>query len=153
MIQPLRKIHRGMFFALFLTLPTVFASGLLSRHKAAREPVLAEIWSKSQIASLAGQKLHMRIVNGSGTRPGRRLELIPESPLLAPDVLVYWSKADAASNLPSGAILLGPFEPTKQYPLPEQEMKENGEGFIILYSLGWKQMLGSVAIGPVGGHP
>lgn len=140
-----------MFLALLVVLPVLFVAGLASRHNAAKEKVVAEVWSNGQLVSLAGQRLHMRILKSAGATPSTRVELIPESPILAPDILVYWSKSDAATDLPSGAVLLGAFEPPKQYTIPEQEIKENGEGFLIFYSLGWKKTLGSVAIGSPGG--
>jgi len=156
MIQRLRKVHRGTFSALLLILPALFVAGLWSRHEPLRGPSHIEGASNTaisdQTAVIGGTKIHIRIVSNRDRRSEWQLKLSPESSLLAPDVLVYWSKTNAISELPVDAKLLGSYEPAKQYSLPEQEMKESGQGFVILYSLGWKKTIGSVAIGPVGGQ-
>jgi hypothetical protein len=159
MIQPLRKLHRRMFLALLLILPVLFVSGLLSRHEwpsaglsLAKGPIRTDKIVSPRTAVLAGNEFDVRILDeGSGTS-GWSLELVPHSPLVAPDVLVYWSKASAASELPAGAELIGAFELNRVYRLPMQKMQD-GHGFIVLYSLAQKQTLGSFAIGPVGSRP
>ena len=97
-----------------------------------------------------GTKVHVRIVRNRENGPEWELELSPESPLLAPDVLVYWSNTNATSDLPADSKLLGSYDPAKRYPLPARAFQEGGQRFVILYSLGWKRLLGSVAIGQVG---
>lgn len=154
MIQPLRKVHRGVFFALLLVLPVLFVAGLLSRHSPPSGPSHIEAVSSrsisDQTAVLGGTKVRIRIFGGHENGSEWQLELSPESPLLSPDVLVYWSKTNPTSDLPFDAKLLGSYGPTKRYPLPGQALQEGGQGFVILYSLGWKRLVGSVAIRPVG---
>ena len=160
MIQPLRKIHRGIFLALLLILPVLFVSGLLSRHEwpvpgsaLSEGSMLANKMVSGQTALMAGRKFHVRFAGDPEGKTGGELQLVPESPLVAPDVLVYWSKTDASSEFPAGAALLGGFSPTKHYRLPMPEIQGKGQGFIVLYSLAQKQTLGSFAIGQGGGRP
>jgi len=158
MIQPLRKMHRGIFFALFLILPVLFVSGLLSRPKGQSfilraSPISVanlEALSKvsHQTASLAGRRLDVWIRENQTGAGSWNLQLVPDAPLVAPDVLVYWSESDATGSFPAAATCLGAFDYAKQYPLTKQE-KEHG--FIVLYSLAQKQVIGSFAIGNAGG--
>ena len=154
MIQPLRRMHLGIFLACLLLLPVLFVAGLSSRHKppgGAFHIELAPNRSISdQTAVFGGTKVHVRIVRNRENGPEWQLELSPESPLLAPDVLVYWSNTNATSDLPADAKLLGSYDPAKRYPLPPQAFQEGGQRFVILYSLGWKKQLGAVAILPAG---
>lgn len=150
-------MHRGMFFALLLILPALFVSGLLLRHAPLAARTQTEFTGNKTVSQhmvlLGGQTFHVRISDDQSGTTGRVLELTPESTLLAPDVLVYWSKREIISDFPAGAEFLGAFEPTKLYRLPMRETQGNGQGFIVLYSLAHRQTVGSFAISSVGTQP
>lgn len=157
MIQPLRRMHRGMFFALLFILPVLFVSGLLSRPKGPPYALRALVDSAAglktvshQTATLGIMKFQVWIRQSTADNSGWDLQLVTEKALVAPDVLVYWSESDAHAGLPAGAVLLGTFGYAKHYSLTAQE-KEHG--FIVLYSLAQRQKLGSFAIATGEGKP
>ena len=143
MIRPLRAIHRNVFLALGLLLPVLFASGLLARRN---WPPAA---SHGQTLP-AGNVLTEQIVVFDGRRdavdvyadradPGS-VQFAPENPLVAPDVLVYWSEVSSFSALPGDALLLGPFLPGMHYSVPFQGRVR---GYLVLYSPARQQVLES----------
>ena len=143
MIRRLRAIHRNVFLALGLLLPVLFASGLLERRN----------WpapASNGRALPAGIVLAEHIVVFDGRRdavdlyadradPGS-VQFAPENPLVAPDVLVYWSEVSSSSALPGDALLLGPLLPGMHYSVPSQGRVR---GYLMLYSPARQEVLGS----------
>lgn len=143
MIRPLRRIHRNVFLALGLFLPVLFASGLLARRN---RPAAASYGQALPV----GIVLTEQIVVFDGRRdavdlyadradPGS-VQFSPEKPLVAPDVLVYWSEVRSSSALPGDARLLGPFLPGTHYSVPFQGRVR---GYLVLYSPARQEVLGS----------
>lgn len=143
MIRPLRSFHRNVFLALGLLLPVLFASGLLARRNWPAAVSYAQ-------ALPAGNVLTEHIVVLDGRRdavdlyadradPGS-IQFAPEKPLVAPDVLVYWSEVSSSSALPGDALLLGPFLPGMHYRVP---LQGRVRGYLVLYSPARQEVLGS----------
>jgi len=136
MIHPLRKAHRLAFLALALCLPLLFAGGLLSRHTWPRRPNRIEEQTTSIITSaartiiLGGLKLEVRLFVDQTNPAASDIQITLSSPLVAPNVLVYWSEIEAKSVLSGDALFLGAFRKTGSYRLPGK-----ANGYVILYSL------------------
>ena len=151
MIHPLRTTHCSMFLALALFLPVLFVSGLFSRHKWPTKPTpdsiqlrADEVAVSEQTANLNGRKFAVRIFADRSNQDELEIQLSPTLSLVIPDVLVYWSETESTPELSANARLLGPFSPTDHYRLPAEA---RGRGFIVLYSLAQKQVLGSFSMG------
>jgi hypothetical protein len=150
MIQPLRTVHRRVSVVMAVFLPTVLFVGLTARRPVSRPgggavglPDRAHLlkqtaggWQRHTIqTSLYGQ-----------LDPPHDIYAVlnPARPLNAPDVLVYWSGLSAAdSNLPSGARLLGTFEPARAIVLP-RDLQPGGN--LILYSLAHQSVVDSAPL-------
>ena len=152
MIQPLRTAHRAVFLALALFLPVLFVSGLLSRHKwppaptqNARQSVTSGGLISQQTVMPNGKKIDIRIFVNKTIQNAPEIQLIPASPLVAPDILVYWSETEPKSGLSANARLLGAFTPTQRYRLPA-EAGGHARGYVVLYSLAQKQLLASFSV-------
>src|SRR5260370_6846021 len=129
MIRSIRKAHRLAFLALALCLPLLFAGGLLSRHTWPRRPNRIEEQTTSIITSaartiiLGGLKLEVRLFVDQTNPAASDIQITLSSPLVAPNVLVYWSEIEAKSVLSADALFLGAFRNTGSYRLPA---KANG---------------------------
>ena len=143
MIQPLRTIHRNAFFCLAVLLPVLVVAGILKRHqsaeagsndaKLANGSVLAE-----QIIRFDGHKIAVDLYEVS--REPVTVQFAESEPLVAPDVLVYWSEVASTATLPSDSQFLGLFAPQAEYALP---LGGKARGYVILYSAGRQAPLGS----------
>jgi hypothetical protein len=58
MIQPLRKIHRRVFFLLMLVLPVFFVAGILARHRVVRSNTLPKAGRSSNRATQGPSASH-----------------------------------------------------------------------------------------------
>jgi hypothetical protein len=143
MIQPLRTIHRKAFFCLAMLLPVLLAAGVLKRHpwadagsndeKLPNGSVLAE-----QTMTFDGQNIAIDVYETSAHPV--TVEFAESQPLVAPDVLVYWSEVGSTTALPSYAQLLGVFSPETKYIVP---LGGRARGYLILYSAARRELLGS----------
>jgi hypothetical protein len=143
MIHPLRTIHRNAFFCLGVLLPALLIAGILMRHERveagsgdARLPsgsVLTE-----QSVAFDGRKVAIDLYEVS--REPVTVQFTQSEPLVAPDVLVYWSEVGSTAMLPSDAQLLGVFAPRTRYTLP---LGGRVRGYVILYSAARQLLLGS----------
>jgi len=143
MIQPLRTIHRKAFFCLAVLLPVLLAAGVLKRHaqadtasnggKLPNGSVLTE-----QTVTFDGHKLAIDLYE-TGRDPVT-IEFAASQPLVAPDVLLYWSEVSSTTALPSDAQLLGVFRPETQYAVP---LGGRARGYLILFSAARQTLLGS----------
>jgi hypothetical protein len=143
MIQPLRTIHRNAFFCLAVFLPVLLVAGILKRHQSteagsngARNPngsLLTE-----QIVTLDGHRIAIDLYEVS--REPVTMQFATSEPLVAPDVLIYWSEVGAKATLPSDSRFLGVFAPESKYALP---LGGRARGYVILYSAARQALLGS----------
>ncbi len=148
MIQPLRKMHRTIFFALGIALPVLFIAGLASRHAALAAVGLEE----NKLAQRNGgtefvlnrslSKFTVRLVENRKSGPEREFLAIPDSGFLAPDVFVYWSETQPGAALSQNAKLLGKLGPGKLYRIPS-----GSRGYFVLYSVAQNEVLGSIPVG------
>ena len=148
MIQPLRKTHRVIFFALGIALPVLFVGGLLARH-APLSPVgpsqdkLAQNSGGSEfVLSHGSSKCKVRLVENKKGGPEREFLMIPDSGFLAPDVFVYWSETRPGASISPNARLLGKLGPGEVYRIPS-----GSGGYFILYSVAQSEVLGSISVG------
>jgi hypothetical protein len=143
MIQPLRNCHRWSFLLLAVLLPVLFVAGLLVRPN----PFKLRVATQFIAPQGSDWQKHSFAVQISTTPTGERaLMLVPTKPILAPDLLVYYSDhAPLQGVLPDDAHLLGRWDAGFSYSLPRPL-----NGFVLLYSGAQKAVLDSVA---VEGHP
>jgi hypothetical protein len=148
MIQPLRKMHRFIFFALGIALPVLFIAGLASRH--APLPAIGTVESKLAqlnagtefVLTHGSSKFTVRLVENKKGRMEREFLVIPASEFLAPDVLVYWSETQPGASLSPNAKLLGKLGPGELY-----RIASGSGGYFVLYSVAQNEVLGSVPVG------
>jgi len=150
-IQPLRTVHRAVFLAWTALLPVVFGAGLLSRHQWPQPPSRMSsirpdtlVLELERTAHLAGVTVHARLLRSNSNLNELYVQLVPEAPLVAPDVLVYWSAQSSSGGIPIESRLLGAFRPLESYPLPDEA---KSSGFLFLYSPAHQELLGAVPLG------
>lgn len=144
MIQPLRRVHARAFLALGIFLPMLFVAGVTSRRTSTALPT-------AQMQAHTSPALSERTITIDGARvtakvfregTGTSMEISSSPELLAPDVLVYASTSESKSDVPTDAVLLGPFVSGKAYRL----LCVNSR-FVLLYSLPRKELLATFAAG------
>jgi hypothetical protein len=148
MIQPLRKMHRTIFFALGIALPVLFIAGLASRH--APLPAVGTVAGKLTqrnrgtefVLNRGSSKFTVRLVENKKGGQEREFLAIPASEFLAPDVFVYWSETQPGASLSPNAKLLGKLGPGELYRIPS-----GSGGYFVLYSVAQNEVLGSVPVG------
>jgi hypothetical protein len=148
MIQPLRQMHRTIFFALGIALPVLFTAGLASRH--APLPVVGTIEGKLAqrnggaefVLNRGSSKFTVRLLENKNAGPAREFLAIPDSGFLAPDVFVYWSETQPGASLSPNAKLLGKLGPGELY-----RIASGSGGYFVLYSVAQNEVLGSVPVG------
>jgi hypothetical protein len=148
MIQPLRKMHRTIFFALGIVLPVLFTAGLASRH--APLPVAGTVVGKLAqtnggtefVLNHGSSKFKVRLVESKKGGSEREFLAMPDSGFLAPDVFVYWSETQPGASLMPNAKLLGKLGPGELYRIPS-----GSGGYLVLYSVAQNEVLGSVPVG------
>jgi hypothetical protein len=163
MIAPLRRTHRTTFAALTIGLPLLLIAGLRSRPP---QPAIDTLpiqqvgpGSLDRLVSIERSWNGLRFLfsiledDSSTTEKGpleersHHLEIQPLSPLVFPDLLVYWTSetATAFTTLPDSALLLGtvPASRAGHYRLPPASSQ--GMTFI-LYSLGHGEVVGSLSV-------
>jgi len=147
MIQPLRTVHRHVFIALAALLPIIVAAALIGRHQfpaprpatfsipqdAIRLKQASATWNKSSFDTefYSEPKNPTEVLAALKTR--RNLD--------SPDLLLYWSEADANSPNVNAARLLGRFVAGKSYKLPATD-----GGTLVLYSLAHREIVDSARI-------
>jgi len=143
MIQPLRRIHRIAFLCLGIILPLLFVSGLMARHKLQLTPPTRQSLSTGTLieklsVNFDGRRSVLELY--SAASDPAKVQIISEEPLVAPDVLVYWSEMNGSVALPSDAQLLGVFKPEQHYEIP---LLQNSHGELILFSAARQQVIGT----------
>jgi hypothetical protein len=150
MIQPLRAAHRAVFLAWSVFLPALFAGGLACRHSWRQVPraengerqVLGTIvWERTE--ALEPHKVRLRLLRGEEGSGSLVVQFVPDEPVVAPDVLVYWSQKPGSPGFPEDAKLLGSFHPMERYALPAGTQET---GYAILYSLAQQRTLGTFSL-------
>ena len=148
MIQPLRKTHRVIFFALGIALPVLFIAGLASRHAPLSSvgPVEDKLAKKSGGIEFAvnrgSSKFTVRLIENKKGGPEREFLAMPGSGFLAPDVFVYWSETKPETSISPNARLLGKLGTRELYRIPA-----GAGGYFVLYSVAQNEVLGSISVG------
>ena len=155
MIRALRQRHRTTTTALSIILPVVFLIAVTRRNplplSAARPGLITStqptfnnpIWEKNDL--WAKPLIKTRLFSNNPTNQPSRfaVQLIPEQPIIRPDVLAYWTPTMVGSldQVPDSAVLLGSItgEPVMM-PLPSSSGKTLGS--LILYSLADHEVIG-----------
>ncbi len=148
MIQPLRKMHRTIFFMLGIALSVLFIAGLASRH--APLPAVGTVEGKLAqrnggtefVLNRGSSKFTVRLLENKKAGPEREFLAIPDSGFLAADVFVYWSETQPGASLSPNTKLLGKLGPGELYRIPS-----GFGGYFVLYSLAQNEVLGSVPVG------
>src|SRR5439155_14503893 len=146
--QPLRKMHRTIFFLLGIALPLLFIAGLASRHAplstvGTAENKLAQRSDGTEfVLNRGSSKFTVRLVENRKRGPQREFTAIPDSGFLAPDVFVYWSEAKPGASISPNARLLGKLGPRELYRIPS-----GSDGYFVLYSVAQNEVLGSIPVG------
>jgi hypothetical protein len=148
MIQPLRKMHRTIFFALGIALPVLFIVGLAWRH--APLPAVGTVEGKLAqrnggtefVLNRGSSKFTVRLLENKNGGPEREFLAIPDSGFVAADVFVYWSETQPGAFLSANAKLLGKLGPGELY-----RIGSGSGGYFVLYSVAQNEVLGSVPVG------
>jgi len=128
-IRPLRERHRRVTTALAVLLPVAYGAAVLAREPErtwelppAAAPAAPELAGRGRVIAPGGDAwggLPLEARFGRGPDGGGVIELTPVRPLRRPDLLVYWTPVEAAGELPSAAVLLGPMgEVRRSWSLP-----------------------------------
>jgi hypothetical protein len=150
----LRSAHRVAAGFIAIAAPATLAVAIVSRRSTPPSVALSvEGAPVATIEATGGQASAWRgleAMSRVGTDAHGRL-LVEISPLRqsgAPDVMVYWAPEEPADRLPDGAILLGAHDETGSrafaLPIPAQ----NRPGFLVAFSLGHGEVIGSSQIYP-----
>lgn len=133
MIQPLRTLHKRMFYVIAVVTPTIFLVGLTQRATqfvaASNAPSTlrggAEVWPSGVLAtSIDQQAVTIHVLQLSRV----------------PDPLLYYAPASVQpAELPANAVLLGSVHGSDRLPLPYKK------GSLILYSLGHRTVVDQFA--------
>jgi hypothetical protein len=148
MIQPLRTVHRRASMALALVLSTVLVVGLTARRplihadsKTRNSEGRQSRWQSDHL--WAKHAIHSVFLRNTSDPTVVQVVLEPLDDISAPDLLVYWCpELSSKHDLPTHAVLLGPFENTK--PLYLQE--SNARGFLVLYSLAHQSVVDAASL-------
>jgi hypothetical protein len=150
MIQPLRSVHRCVFSGLAVLLPAIFLAGLAARYSRPRTSMEApqlpssarlvlksdELWKKHPIRS--------QFYRDANDPHGVHVVLRPLREVNEPDLLLYWSAAEARGGaLPAEAQLLGSLVAGKAWPLPQEA---GPTSHLILYSLAHQVTVDSATV-------
>lgn len=160
MTSPLRELHRRIIGLFTWLLPAMLLFGIAGY----RSPVYTEIPDPQWLSPPASAELEqsvetegeqdaersvsMRIEiykasTAGGAGAGQRwVRLKTISALRQPDLLVYWSpKRSTFDEPPSGAFLLGVFDPRlpRAFRLPPQA--DYLQGYLLVYSLGQRVLI------------
>jgi hypothetical protein len=148
MIQPLRKMHRTIFFVLGIVLPVLFIAGLASRHAPLSTvgPIEDKLAQRSGgtefVLNHGSSKFTARLIENKKGGREREFLVIPASGFLAPDVFVYWSETQPGVSISPDAKLLGKLGPRELYRIPAAS-----GGYFVLYSVAQNEVLGSIPVG------
>ena len=148
MIQPLRKIHRTIFFLLGIVLPVLFIAGLGSRHAplSAVGPLEDKLTQRNGgtefVLNRGSSKFTVRLMENKRGGPEREFLAISDSGFLAPDVFVYWSETKPGMSISPNAKFLGKLGPGELYRIPA-----GSGGYFVLYSVAQSEVLGSIPVG------
>ncbi len=138
MIQPLRTVHRGAFVALAFVLPVVIVAGIARRHPRLLSSAAAVQFSSAHLLrrseSLWSKHVLRTEFYSDSIRTGDIDVVVgPSEDLNEPDLLLYWSVEQPASDsLPASARLVGPFIAGKSFVLP---LNVDRSGYLVLFSL------------------
>jgi hypothetical protein len=141
-------VHRHAFIALAALLPVILAAALIARHQipslrpvtfsipqdAIRLKQASATWNKNSFDA----QFYSEPQNPSGVL----VVLKTRRNLDAPDLLLYWSQADANSPDLNDARLLGSFVAGESYSLPAG----TDSGTLVLYSLAHREIVDSARI-------
>lgn len=133
MIQPLRTLHKRMFYVIAVVTPTIFLVGLIQRdtqfvavsNASSTLRRGAELWPSGLLATSIDQ----RTVTVHVLQPSR----------VADPLLYYASVPVQSAELPTNAVLLGSVHGGDRLPLPYKK------GSLILYSLGHRTVVDQLA--------
>lgn len=159
MIRRLRRRHRLLVAALSLAVPAVFAAGLLARKAVPWLPELPPEMAPGATPAATrtlgewddlwvGLPVTTRLLTSAA---GTLVELRPREDPGLPDLLVYWSEAEAevgAAAPPSASVLLGPAAGSASWTFRLPPAAAAGGGYLVLYSLAHQE---AVAAAPLPG--
>ena len=160
MIRPLRRRHLETVAGLAILVPALYLAAIQARPPATMsepfDPELAPAGLDSDAEGASTQEwsalpIRSRLLAAGGDR---WIEVAATDELPHPDVLVYWSAVEPASDAPlTDARLLGALagDQRRSYLLPREAGA--GVGHLILYCLGHGELLGSHSLAAEGAVP
>ncbi len=154
MIRALRQRHRTTTTVLSIILPVVFLLAVALRKPlpisaprpgliTATQPTFNNpIWEKNDLWVKPLIKTRLFSNNPTNQPSKFAVQLIPEQPIIRPDVLAYWTPTMVGiiDQVPDSAVLLGPITGERVMPLPSSSA--NTLGSLILYSLADHEVIG-----------
>lgn len=150
MIRSRRQVHRSTFLAVGCILAVVWIAGLTLRQEIPPiDPSLNDLTYQSGFVSgetvlytpVADEKFAASFQRDAD---GAYLLIRPMTSLLKPDLLAYWvpsSESSQTGNLSEGAIFTGSLAGNSPRRLSLPPEAAQGEGEIVIYSLGHKDVL------------
>jgi hypothetical protein len=154
-IAALRRRHRAMTTALVITLPILYGVIILQREPPTlSRPVPAAdtvprrpagpVWTLLESPRLTGQ-----LLTAPGEDAPSALRVTPDGDPAIPDLLAYWDAVTPADSvLPAESILLGALRGSRQQILALPAPARGRAGRVILYSMGWRRVVGSAPLEP-----
>lgn len=152
MIQPLRRVHRYASLVMTAALPALFLAALSVRHPdLPQNPLPGDEMRQALLvmpsASAWDRGLIVTRLRMDPASPGALfVELIPQGPLGAGDVLLYWSpKKPGLEASPERWHLLGlAGNSSRCFALPAGVRRDGGH--LVLYSLASRKIIASTEL-------
>ena len=153
MIRRLRARHRAMVL-LTPILPVILLIALVGRSRVPptglpreladpQDTSLVPVGAEWTLLEAPGVRAHYLAQRGDSTPAA--IALTPDSPVMQPDLLVYWVEtAGDSTKLPADAVLLGPLQADEELRLPASD-----RGYLILYSLAHRERIGVAQLPPI----
>ena len=159
MNRSLRKAHLRRVGALIVLLPIGIGAALMNRPDPSSYTSSGSTDESGDRASLAEAKLVGPEINwkiGDGlvqlgvyarlSASSAALKLEPVAPVVAPDILVYWSEGDESGTvgdaLPTGARLLGSWSGSSSASFPLPDAARDDSGLVTFFSLAHGEAIG-----------
>ena len=116
MIRERRQVHRRIFSLLVVFVPALLIAGLLARREMPPAFQLDERLTNAAGLTISSATAPSRVTADSyefevsvddSSAAGPVVTIRASTPVLKPDVLVYWTASDEGEGLPADAILAG----------------------------------------------
>ena len=153
MIRERRQVHRRIFSLLVVFVPALLIAGLLARREMPPAFQLDERLTNAAGLTISSATAPSRVTADSyefevsvddSSAAGPVVTIRASTPVLKPDVLVYWTASDEGEGLPADAILAGALSKDVSQKLTLPAEAAGGRGSILVYSLPHQEVLARI---------